>query len=229
MKKFLIVTLMLLACGVAFAGESVQKYVLDNGQAVIIKEVRSNPIVTVDTWIKTGSINEDDSNNGVSHFLEHLFFRGSKNHAPGEFDKLLEGAEGRAAVDALAGDGDALLDALLTLFEYLDAEGGIGEHDVLLGGEGAILEHGVEDLSGLFLSGTAYEFLGLGNLESQISGREDTLVVLGGHLEVASEGDFIVAVDGVHDAVVDADLLVHLIVEAHLVEVGDTEELALRL
>ena len=90
MKKFLIVTLMLLACGVAFAGESVQKYVLDNGQAVIIKEVRSNPIVTVDTWIKTGSINEDDSNNGVSHFLEHLFFRGSKNHAPGEFDKLLE-------------------------------------------------------------------------------------------------------------------------------------------
>lgn len=90
MKKFLIVTLMLLVCGTAFAGESVQKYVLDNGQAVIIKEVRSNPIVTVDTWIKTGSINEDDSNNGVSHFLEHLFFRGSKNHAPGEFDKLLE-------------------------------------------------------------------------------------------------------------------------------------------
>ena len=60
------------------ADEGVRKFVLDNGQTVVIKEVHTNPIVTMDTWIKTGSINEDDSNNGVSHFLEHLFFRGSK-------------------------------------------------------------------------------------------------------------------------------------------------------
>lgn len=65
-------------------------YNLDNGQTVIIKEVHSNPIVTIDTWINTGSINETDENNGVSHFLEHLFFKGSTNHPPGEFDKILE-------------------------------------------------------------------------------------------------------------------------------------------
>ena len=47
---------------------------LSNGQTVVIKEVHTNPIVTIDTWVKTGSINENDQNNGVSHFLEHLFF-----------------------------------------------------------------------------------------------------------------------------------------------------------
>lgn len=90
MKKVLL-TLVILAVGsICYAAEDLQKFILDNGQTVIIKEVKSNPIVTVDTWIKTGSINETDSNNGVSHFLEHLFFKGSQNHAPGEFDKLLE-------------------------------------------------------------------------------------------------------------------------------------------
>ena len=65
-------------------------YKLDNGQTVIIKEVHDNPIVTIDTWIKTGSINETDKNNGVAHFLEHLFFKGTTKHPAGEFDKILE-------------------------------------------------------------------------------------------------------------------------------------------
>lgn len=65
-------------------------YKLDDGQTVIVKQVKNNPIVTVDTWIKTGSINENDQNNGVSHFLEHLFFKGTETHPAGEFDKILE-------------------------------------------------------------------------------------------------------------------------------------------
>lgn len=88
MKKFIVSLFVILAGSICFAAESV--FTLDNGQTVIIKEVKTNPIVTMDTWIKTGSINENDKNNGVAHFLEHLFFKGSKNHAPGEFDKLLE-------------------------------------------------------------------------------------------------------------------------------------------
>ena len=67
---------------------TVQK--LPNGQTLIVQEVRNNPIVTIDTWIKTGSINETDSNSGVAHFLEHLFFKGTKKHPAGEFDKILE-------------------------------------------------------------------------------------------------------------------------------------------
>ena len=40
----------------AFASEA-QVYKLKNGQTVIIQQVKTNPIVTIDTWIKTGSKN----------------------------------------------------------------------------------------------------------------------------------------------------------------------------
>ena len=63
---------------------------LPNGQTLVVQEGRNNPIVTVDTWVKTGSVNENDANSGVAHFLEHLFFKGTKKHPVGEFDRILE-------------------------------------------------------------------------------------------------------------------------------------------
>lgn len=89
MKKFIIIAAIVI-CGNTVWAASAQMFKLDNGQTVVIQEVKNNPIVTIDTWIKTGSIDEDDSNNGVAHFLEHLFFKGTKNHEAGEFDQILE-------------------------------------------------------------------------------------------------------------------------------------------
>ncbi|MFA6989171.1 MAG: pitrilysin family protein, partial [Candidatus Gastranaerophilaceae bacterium] len=66
----------------------------NNGYTVVIKEVHSNPIVMIDTWVKTGAINETDTNNGVAHFLEHLFFKGTSCHKRGEFEKILESKGG---------------------------------------------------------------------------------------------------------------------------------------
>ena len=89
MKKILTVVIMLIfTASVWAANYTVQK--LPNGQTVVVYEIKNNPIVTIDTWIKTGSINETDTNNGVAHFLEHLFFKGTKAHPTGEFDKILE-------------------------------------------------------------------------------------------------------------------------------------------
>ena len=72
---------------------------LKSGQTVIVKKVSDNPIVTINTWIKTGSINEDDKNSGVAHFLEHLFFKGTQKNPTGTFDRILEskGANTNAA------------------------------------------------------------------------------------------------------------------------------------
>lgn len=89
MKKLAIIIISIFF-GAIVSATDFNVYKLENGQTVVIQEVKTNPIVTIDTWIKTGSINENDENNGVSHFLEHLFFKGSTNHAPGEFDKILE-------------------------------------------------------------------------------------------------------------------------------------------
>ena len=87
-RLFLILSVMLFNMYVLAADFTVEK--LPNGQTLIIQEVKTNPIVTIDTWVKTGSINENDSNNGVSHFLEHLFFKGTKLHPAGDFDRILE-------------------------------------------------------------------------------------------------------------------------------------------
>ena len=89
MKKILF-TLIILFIGLASFGADFSTFKLDNGQTVIIQEVHDNPIVIIDTWIKTGSINETDENNGVAHFLEHLFFKGTSKHPAKEFDTILE-------------------------------------------------------------------------------------------------------------------------------------------
>lgn len=92
MKKFILaIAVIFLGCNSFCAyAQDYQAYRLDNGQSVIIKEVKENPIVVIDTWIKTGSINENDKNNGVAHFLEHMFFKGTNKYPTGEFDKILE-------------------------------------------------------------------------------------------------------------------------------------------
>lgn len=89
MKKLVVFLFVFLFGSCVFALDY-NVYKLDDGQIVIIKQVKNNPIVTIDTWIKTGSINENEQNNGVSHFLEHLFFKGTESHPPGDFDKILE-------------------------------------------------------------------------------------------------------------------------------------------
>lgn len=89
---FLIIAISSFNSSYATENYTIQK--LPSGQTVVVVPVRTNPIVTIDTWIKTGSINEDDKNSGVAHFLEHLFFRGTEKTPPGEFDRILESKGG---------------------------------------------------------------------------------------------------------------------------------------
>jgi predicted Zn-dependent peptidase len=48
-----------------------------------------NKVVTVDTWVGTGSADEDDRLNGVTHFLEHMLFKGTPRFGPGELDRTI--------------------------------------------------------------------------------------------------------------------------------------------
>ncbi|MBQ4647452.1 MAG: insulinase family protein [Candidatus Gastranaerophilales bacterium] len=92
MKKLLIViALLLFNLNIVFAlEEGLSVNILPSGQKVIIKEVKDNPIVQIDTWINTGSINESDKTSGISHFLEHLFFKGTEKYPTGQMDKILD-------------------------------------------------------------------------------------------------------------------------------------------
>ncbi len=72
-----------------FLQKPVMIYERENGHRIVLA-YKPGTLVNVSTWVKTGSINEDGDNNGVSHFLEHLMFKGTTNHKAGEFDKMLE-------------------------------------------------------------------------------------------------------------------------------------------
>ena len=55
------------------------KSVLNNGLRVVTIPMPSLESVTVSVWVKTGSRNENQKNSGISHFLEHMFFKGTTN------------------------------------------------------------------------------------------------------------------------------------------------------
>lgn len=72
-----------------FLPQDVEIYERDNGHKIVLAH-KDGGLVNISTWVKTGSINEDDKNNGISHFLEHLMFKGTHKHVAGEFDRMLE-------------------------------------------------------------------------------------------------------------------------------------------
>ena len=72
-----------------FLTKEVEIYEQDNGHKIILAH-KEGGMVNVSSWVKTGSINENDKNNGISHFLEHLMFKGTHKHKAGEFDRILE-------------------------------------------------------------------------------------------------------------------------------------------
>ncbi len=55
----------------------VQKTILDNGLTVITKEIHTAPVVSVQVWYRVGARNEIAGQNGISHQLEHLMFKGT--------------------------------------------------------------------------------------------------------------------------------------------------------
>ena len=72
-----------------FLTRDVEIYEQDNGHKIVLAH-KEGGMVSVSSWVKTGSINENDKNNGISHFLEHLMFKGTHQHKAGEFDRILE-------------------------------------------------------------------------------------------------------------------------------------------
>lgn len=65
-------------------------YELTNKQKVIIIPKKGAGATSVNTVVKTGALNEEDKFRGISHFMEHLAFDGSKGLKAGGFDKIAD-------------------------------------------------------------------------------------------------------------------------------------------
>eukprot|EP00466_Bigelowiella_natans_P016502 jgi/Bigna1/53395/estExt_Genewise1Plus.C_190089 len=66
---------------------------LSNGMRVA-SEPFPGDSVTVGVWVDTGSRYETEENNGVAHFLEHMFFKGTKNRTQSQLEMEIENMGG---------------------------------------------------------------------------------------------------------------------------------------
>jgi predicted Zn-dependent peptidase len=83
------------------------KAVLGNGVTLVAERHTQVCSASVGVWVKVGSSYEKSSISGVSHFIEHMVFKGTKTRTPFEIATLLE---------SLGGDLNAFTDREFTCF-----------------------------------------------------------------------------------------------------------------
>ncbi len=60
-------------------------YRFENGLVLLVRQDRSSPVVSVQAWVATGSIHEGRwLGSGISHFVEHMLFKGTQRRGVGE-------------------------------------------------------------------------------------------------------------------------------------------------
>ncbi|TAN35892.1 MAG: insulinase family protein [Verrucomicrobia bacterium] len=98
MRRYFLAVCLMLLCLPVIGGESLdtlkvlersnahlRRVVLDNGMIVLIKEDHSAPVAAVQIWVGSGAVHEDEFlGSGLSHFVEHMIFKGTPTRAPGD-------------------------------------------------------------------------------------------------------------------------------------------------
>ena len=72
----------------------IHEEVLPNGLKVMAVKDPGAPLAVFQIWYKAGSMYEQVGKTGLSHLLEHMMFKGTKKHGPGEFSKIIKRAGG---------------------------------------------------------------------------------------------------------------------------------------
>lgn len=70
------------------------KYTLSNGLRVVVEYIPAVRSVSFGIWVKTGSRNETKDNNGISHFIEHMLFKGTATRTAKDIADLFDGIGG---------------------------------------------------------------------------------------------------------------------------------------
>jgi zinc protease len=68
--------------------------ILPNGVVLITQEHRAADVVAVQLWVRVGGRDERPEELGLSHYLEHMLFKGTPTRPPGSIDRLIEGLGG---------------------------------------------------------------------------------------------------------------------------------------
>jgi predicted Zn-dependent peptidase len=77
---------------------TIEKTVLDNGLTILTEEMNHVRSASVGIWVRSGSRHEQKQLNGISHFIEHTLFKGTRNRTSREI---------AVESDAIGGNVDA--------------------------------------------------------------------------------------------------------------------------
>src|ERR1700740_1650180 len=70
-------------------GPAVTQAKLANGLDIVVIPDHRAPVVTHMVWYRNGSADDPPGKSGIAHFLEHLMFKGTKDHPQGEYSQLV--------------------------------------------------------------------------------------------------------------------------------------------
>jgi predicted Zn-dependent peptidase len=73
----------------------INRYTCKNGVRIVLENIPHVRSVAIGVWIGTGSRNEDPQTNGISHFLEHMFFKGTKTRTAKEIAESFDSIGGQ--------------------------------------------------------------------------------------------------------------------------------------
>lgn len=73
----------------------IQRYTCKNGVRIVLEDIPAVRSVTIGIWVLTGSRNETEANNGISHFLEHMFFKGTETRSARDIAEAFDSIGGQ--------------------------------------------------------------------------------------------------------------------------------------
>lgn len=68
---------------------------LKNGVRVIMEEIPYVRSISFGIWVRNGSRNENEENNGISHFIEHMLFKGTENRTAKQIAEEMDAVGGQ--------------------------------------------------------------------------------------------------------------------------------------
>ncbi|QRG65444.1 M16 family metallopeptidase [Brevibacillus choshinensis] len=68
----------------------IQRHTCENGLRIVTEKIPSVRSVALGIWVGTGSKYENEANNGISHFLEHMFFKGTATRSAKEIAETFD-------------------------------------------------------------------------------------------------------------------------------------------
>lgn len=118
---------------------------LDNGLEVIVKEDHSHPLVSVQVWVRAGSISEEKwTGAGLAHLVEHMLFKGTTRRTAQDISQTIQQHGGQVNaytsfnrtvywIDGLSENVDSYLDVLADMVRHskFDADELTREMDVI--------------------------------------------------------------------------------------------------